>query len=348
MSNREEKQEVLQRWLLQRPGHLKTNYNRLGEKFDLSYRDVQEIVQELKDSLKRIKIRTGRYVPDPIIQYRESIVPQIKFETGNALDDENLRKELFEYLLSKGVLKEQPTTPTTNEKTTVKIEPFKGGDPNNVLIIGDTHIPFERKGYLEHCRKVQEQYNCGTVVHIGDVIDNNYSSYHETNPDGKSAGDELEVAVTRLQDWYYTFPQAKVCLGNHDQIIQRKAFTAGLSKRWIKGLAEVLQVPNWEFEIEHHINDVIYTHGTGTSGDRAAFTRALNRRRSVVSGHLHTAASITWNVSEVDRIFAMQVGCGIDDNQYSFDYAKAFSKKSIVSCGVVLNGKLPIVVPMEL
>jgi len=226
--------------------------------------------------------------------------------------------------------------------------PFKG-DPSNVLIIGDTHIPFERKGYLEHCRAVQEKFNCGTVIHIGDVIDNNYSSYHETNPDGRSAGDELASAIERLQDWYKVFPKVQVCLGNHDQIIQRKAYSSGLSKRWIKGLAEVLEVPNWEFDLEYEIDNVIYTHGTGTSGDRAAYARALNRRKSIVSGHLHTSASVTWNVSDVDRIFAMQVGCGIDDAQYSFDYAKAFTKKSIISCGVILNnGNLPIIIPMDL
>lgn len=229
------------------------------------------------------------------------------------------------------------------------LKPFTKGDVNNILVIGDLHIPFERKGYLEHCRAVQEQFNCGTVLFIGDIVDNHYSSFHETNPDGASAGDELEYSVFRLKKWYEIFPKAMVTLGNHDQIIQRKAFTAGLSKRWIRGYAEVLGVPNWEFDLEFKINGVLYTHGTGTSGENAAYTKALNRRLSIVQGHLHTVANIKWNVSETDKIFAMQVGCGIDDKAYAFSYAAGISKKSIISCGVVLNkGKLPIVLPMEL
>lgn len=252
-------------------------------------------------------------------------------------------------VLNKNVTIKRPKKIFPKKIKETDLKPFLNGDKKNVLIIGDTHIPFERQGYLEHCRNIQEQYNCGTVVHIGDVIDNNYSSYHETDPDGKSAGDELGLAIGRLKDWYKVFPKVKVCLGNHDQIIQRKAFSSGLSKRWIKGLNEVLEVPNWDFDLEYEINDVVYTHGTGNSGETAAYKRALNRRKSIVSGHLHTTANINWNVSDVDRIFAMNVGCGIDDKQYCFNYAKNFTKKSIVSCAVVLNnGKLPIIIPMEL
>jgi len=229
-----------------------------------------------------------------------------------------------------------------------KIEPFKNGNPNNVLVIGDIHEPFSRKGYLEHCRKVQEQFNCGTVVFIGDVIDNHYSSFHDTDPDGVSAGDELDHAISKIQEWYYTFPKAYVCIGNHDAIITRKAFSAGVSNRWIKSYSEVLDTPDWQFDMTFDIKDVHYYHGTGSSGDKAALNRAMNLRQSVVQGHIHTTASIQYNASNRDLIWGMQVGCGIDDSKYAFAYAQSNIKKSIISCGVVIDGKLPIVIPMEL
>lgn len=225
----------------------------------------------------------------------------------------------------------------------------KSFNPDNILVIGDTHYPFQREGYLEHLLKCRTDYSCGTIIHIGDVIDNAYSSFHETNPDGHSAGDELEFAAEQLQEMYKHFPKVKVCLGNHDLIINRKAFSSGLSKRWIKGLDEVLNVSGWEFDIEHVVNGVLFTHGTGTSGQNAAYNKALNRRMSVVQGHLHSEANIRYNVSKSDIIFGMQVGCGVDDRKYAFDYAKANPRKFIISCGVVLNkGKLPIVLPMNL
>jgi hypothetical protein len=43
----------------------------------------------------------------------------------------------------------------------------------------------------------------------------------------------------------------------------------------------------------------------------------------------------------------MQVGCGIDHEQYAFSYAKA-GKKPAIGCGVVIGGKEAIAVPMRL
>ena len=222
-------------------------------------------------------------------------------------------------------------------------------EDSNVLIIGDTHFPFEREGYLEHCLEIQKKYKCNKVYHIGDVVDNCFSSFHETNPDGHSASDELSMAIDKVKIWADAFPSVKICLGNHDLIINRKAFSSGLSTRWIKGLSEVLECPKWQFDLEFIDNNILYTHGTGTSGENAAYNKALNKRISVIQGHLHSVANIKYNVSQNDVLFAMQVGCGVDDKRYAFDYAKAFPKKFVVSCGVVVdNGRLPIIELMKL
>lgn len=251
--------------------------------------------------------------------------------------------------LYKKLVRDYNNDKVTARKAKTTLEPFRGGNPNNVLVIGDLHAPFTRDGYLEHCRKTQEQFNCGTVVLIGDVIDNHFSSFHTTDADGLSAKDELNLAIEDIQNWYKLFPVAKVCIGNHDAIITRKAFEAGISNRWIKQYSEVLGTPGWDFDMEHEVHGVIYYHGTGSSGDKAALNRAMNLRMSVVQGHIHTVAGVSFNASKKDLIFGMQVGCGIDDTSYALAYAQSNIKKSIISCGVVLNsGTLPIVVPMSL
>ena len=218
-----------------------------------------------------------------------------------------------------------------------------------ILVIGDLHAPFIKKGYLEHCVGVAEKYNTNHTIFIGDIIDNHYSSYHETDPDGYGAGEELDRAVDQIQDWKEAFPVADVVLGNHDRIIMRKAFSSGVSKKWIKEFGDVLETPEWRFDLEFEHDNVLYIHGEGGGGEKGAVTKALNRRKSVVQGHWHTSSHINWNVSDHDRIFGMQIGCGINDKAYALAYAKYNIKKSIISCGVVLdNGKLPIIVPMEL
>jgi len=47
-----------------------------------------------------------------------------------------------------------------------------------VLAIGDTHCPWERKGYLQFCQDLYWQWECNTVVFIGDVADLHAISFH--------------------------------------------------------------------------------------------------------------------------------------------------------------------------
>ena len=70
-----------------------------------------------------------------------------------------------------------------------EVTPYTRGNKDNILIIGDIHAPFNLESYLSFCRIQQEKFKCGRVIFIGDLIDNHYSSYHETDPDGLSAGD---------------------------------------------------------------------------------------------------------------------------------------------------------------
>ena len=229
------------------------------------------------------------------------------------------------------------------------VEPYLNGDPNNVLVIGDPHEPFTKEGYLEFCRKIQEDYDCGTVVHIGDAVDNHAVSYHEKDPEGMSAGDEFNLAIERMKRWYYTFPNVKVCIGNHDALPFRKAFSAGLPKTWLKTYQELLQSPpTWEWDFVHQVNGVIYQHGTGMSGEMAAINAARENRQSTVIGHLHTVMNTRFLASYKDLIFGVTVGCGIDHEKYAFAYGKQNTRKPVVACAVILDGKLPINIPMPI
>jgi hypothetical protein len=39
----------------------------------------------------------------------------------------------------------------------------------NTLVIADTHLPFEKDGYLDFCKRIHKKLNCTRVVHIGDL-----------------------------------------------------------------------------------------------------------------------------------------------------------------------------------
>lgn len=214
---------------------------------------------------------------------------------------------------------------------------------SNVLVIGDLHEPFCLDKYLEHCLNTYKKYDCNEVVFIGDIIDNHASSYHETDPDGHNAGKELKLAIANIKKWYKAFPKATVIIGNHDRLIMRKAYSAGVSKMWIKDYADVLGVPNWDFKESLEIDDVLYIHGEGGT----ARTRVKSDLQSIVQGHLHTQCYVEWFVGSKFKLFGMQVGCGIDHKSYAMAYAKE-NKKPAIACGVVLEGITPINIMMNL
>lgn len=230
------------------------------------------------------------------------------------------------------------------ELTTNDLRPFLNGDPDNILIIGDLHAPFNLSKYLPFCLEQQRKFNCATVIFIGDVIDNHYSSYHESDPDGMSAGDELDIAISEIQKYYEVFPKASVIIGNHDRLVYRKAFSGGVAKRWIKDFKDVLKVANWEFVESIDIFDVNINHGEGGT----ARTKMKKELQSQIQGHLHSDFYIEYIVGKNFRIFGMQVGCGVDNKSYAMAYGRNF-KKPAIGCGVLLNrGTLPIIIPMIL
>ena len=94
---------------------------------------------------------------------------------------------------------------------------------NNILVVGDLHEPFCLDEYLDFCIEKYQEFNCNEVVFIGDIIDNHYSSYHETSADGMGGAEELELAIKRIARWRKAFPVATVIIGNHDRMVMRKA-----------------------------------------------------------------------------------------------------------------------------
>ncbi|MGA1702641.1 MAG: metallophosphoesterase [Methylophilaceae bacterium] len=205
---------------------------------------------------------------------------------------------------------------------------------NRILVIGDLHEPFCLDGYLDFCKGVFKKYTCNHVVFIGDVIDNHYSSYHETDADGMGGRDELNLAISKLSRWYEAFPVADVTIGNHDRIIMRKAQTSSIPSLWIREYKDVLNTPEWNFVDRVEYDGVQYVHGEGGT----ASNKCRADMMSTVQGHLHTQCYTQWFVGQNFKVFGAQVGCGIDHDSYAMAYAKR-GKKPAIGCAVVIDGK---------
>ena len=314
MHNNLSKKEILN-FLRNHPGYSKEGSNRLSKRLnsneDLCYQALGEIRREFKN------------------KNNKGILYQMKNNKVHKTSSDVFKNAFTEF-----------TDDILNGKI-IKSNKSKSG--KNVLVIGDLHEPFCLDNYLEHCVETYNKYKCDEVVFIGDIIDNHASSYHETDPDGHSAGQELKMAIQRIKEWYKAFPKATVIIGNHDRLIMRKAYSSGLSKLWIKDYAEVLGTPGWNFTESIEIDDVLYIHGEGGTA-RARVRRDL---QSIVQGHLHSQAYIDWCVGAKFKLFGMQIGCGIDHKSYAMAYGKEGPKPAI-ACGVVLQGEVPINIMMNL
>jgi len=223
---------------------------------------------------------------------------------------------------------------------------MREADTRNVLVVGDLHEPFCLDTYLNFCVEQYNNYSCNQVVFIGDIIDNHYSSYHETSADGMGGLEELELAIKRISRWYKAFNQkgTKVIIGNHDRIIMRKAQTSAIPSKWIKSYKEVLQTPNWDFVERFEQDGVQYIHGEGGT----ARTKCRADMMNTVQGHLHTQCYTEHYVGKKFRVFGTQVGCGINHKSYAMAYAK-YGKRPAVGAAVVLNnGKTPLNLLMPL
>lgn len=230
----------------------------------------------------------------------------------------------------------------TSQRKTEYIPP----PPNteNVLVIGDLHEPFTLEDYRQFCIDTYKKYKCTHVIFIGDIVDNHAISYHESDADGMSAGDELDEAIENIGKWYKAFPKADVILGNHDRLIMRKAFTGGIPRRWIMGYQDMFGVPGWDFAERKVYDGVQYIHGEGGT----ARNRCKKDLMSTVQGHLHTQAYTEHLVGANFKIYGSQVGCGVDRKAYAMAYAKDYGKPVIGVMVVLNNGKLPLNILMDL
>lgn len=216
----------------------------------------------------------------------------------------------------------------------------------NLGIVGDLHEPFTHPMYRRFVYDTFSYFRVDRVHFTGDVSDGHALSYHEHNPNGLSAGDEYEITKAKVAGWYKTWPNSSVSIGNHDELLYRKARTYGLPEKMLKSYSQIWETPRWDWDFEHRVDGNLLTHGTGTSGKNGAINFAIQRRCSVASGHLHSWSGIQYHANSDSIIFGMSVGCGIDPRAYAFEYGKNFVVRPVLSCAVILDGVQPIIVAM--
>ena len=217
-----------------------------------------------------------------------------------------------------------------------------------ILVISDTHLPYDHKDTIKFLTAVKKKYRPDRVVHIGDELDYHNLSFHDSDPDLPSAGDELALAIHKLKAYWKLFPKVDVLESNHGTMPYRKAEHHGIPRRCLKDYNEFLEVPKtwrWVPELKIKVNGqlIIFRHNF-TSGTLLA---AQRQGACIVYGHQHSKFEIQYSSSPEKLIWGMNVGCLIENNSPAHKYNLKSDKRPIKGIGVIINGD-PKLVPMVL
>lgn len=208
-----------------------------------------------------------------------------------------------------------------------------------ILVIGDTHIPCVRRGYLEFCQYVKRHERCNLIVHIGDVVDEHaVSPSHLALPDAAGTREELQESREIVAEWYGSFPRALVCIGNHDDRPYRAARAVRICEDRMRTFNEVWSTPRWTWDWGYVIDGIYFTHRTNNSGQSPAFNAMRERAMPVVLGHHHSCSGVKTLVNPERRLFGVDVGAGCDDRALAFRYFQHSQKRSVMSCATIING----------
>lgn len=220
----------------------------------------------------------------------------------------------------------------------------------NTLIISDMHVPYHHPDSMEFLRACKQQYKPANVFSIGDLLDKHGISFHDSDPDLKSPGDELRESIVALQPLYKLFPELTIVEGNHDMLPYRKAKHHGLPLSYFKSYRDVIQAPkgwNWvpEVKAEHSCgNLILLVHGISKLGLKLA----TSRNCCTIQGHFHTSFEIEYASSYEKLYWSMIVGCLIDPKSPAFEYDKKQIFRPIFGIGLVDETGQPKLIPMIL
>lgn len=218
-----------------------------------------------------------------------------------------------------------------------------------ILVISDMHMPYHHQDSFDFLRALKKGYKPTRIINIGDEIDNHGISFHSSDPDLLSPGDELIEAKKACWELEDIFPKMDLVHSNHGSLSYRRAKAGGIPLHFLKDYADVLEVgPGWKWHEEilvsvHPRQDILFRHQFQASAIKAAEQMGC----SVVQGHYHSKFEIGYTSSPRCLNWGMTVGCLIDTASLAFEYNKLQLKRPIIGVGVITNG-IPQLIPMYL
>lgn len=224
-------------------------------------------------------------------------------------------------------------------------------DNSRILFISDMHIPYNHPKLLPFLEGLKRRYDPTRVICVGDELDKHAMSFHDSDPDLPSAGDELKRSLPVIKEVEKLFPEMDLVDSNHGSMVYRKAKAHGMPRRYIRSYNEVLEVGEgwkWFMDLtidmsEFDVPDVYVHHGKSNKAIRTSQAMSMSH----VCGHFHESFGIEYWANPKGLYYGMNIGCLIDDEQLAFAYNNSNLKRPIIGTGLIIEG-IPVLEAMPL
>lgn len=218
-----------------------------------------------------------------------------------------------------------------------------------VLIIGDLHFPYEHRDTFRFLLALKKKLKPDRVIQIGDEVDFHAISFHASDCDLYSAGDELKLATEKIKLLESIFPVLDLLESNHGSLVYRKAKEHGLPKHLFKAYNQIYGVSGkwqWHFDLTLKLSNgssCYFHHGKSANPIKTSQTMGM----SYVGGHFHERFEIQYWANSLGLYFAAQTGCLVDDKSLAMSYNNNNLKRPILGSLFIENGH-PRLIPMIL
>jgi len=224
------------------------------------------------------------------------------------------------------------------------------------IVISDLHAPYNHPDSLDFLKALKKKYKPKWVVCIGDELDNHAMSFHDSDPDLSSAGDELKRGREFLWELERLFPKMDIVDSNHGSMHYRKGKAHGIPKHMLLGYKDLIfgehnpdgtlsrrRGEGWDWHPDFERDGIYFCHGMSVNTKINVALIGMN----FVQGHHHGVFDTVYLGTPQKLLWGMTIGCLIDDNSLAFAYNKNTLKRPVIGCGAVVNGQ-PKLLPMVL
>jgi len=221
-----------------------------------------------------------------------------------------------------------------------------------ILVISDTHFPYQHPAMFKFLRKLKKTYKPNRVVHTGDMYDRYHASRYLRDPDHpQSAVKELHEAQAATRRLGSIFPEMLVIIGNHDKRVYNAIQNVNLPAELLVPPEKFFGFPKgwskFQESVKLTVNStrqkIMFHHYLGAN----ALINAERMGSCFVQGHAHSKAGTYFSFNGEHVKWALQMPCLINDTGCPFSYNKLQDTRPIFGAAIIQHGSPRIILMQD-